>query len=72
MVVKKLIFLVGLIAILGVVSILVNNDSITGSTVLEVISCYDDTDCNDGIDKTKDVCKNPATKESICVNKAIK
>lgn len=36
-----------------------------------VISCYNDLDCDDRMDATSDICRNPGTRYSLCVNKAI-
>lgn len=33
------------------------------------VACYDDSDCDDRISATADVCKNPGTEFSICVNR---
>ncbi len=35
------------------------------------IACYDDSDCDDRISATADVCKNPGTEFSLCVNKLL-
>ncbi|HLC71388.1 MAG TPA: hypothetical protein VJI32_05240 [Candidatus Nanoarchaeia archaeon] len=33
------------------------------------IACYSDQDCDDTIAQTKDICRNPGTEYSVCVNK---
>lgn len=33
------------------------------------IACYEHSDCDDRISATADVCKNPGTEFSICVNR---
>ena len=48
------------------------NQSIVGSTVAGSIACYEDKDCNDRITATQDICRNPGTINSLCVNKPYK
>ncbi len=33
------------------------------------IACYADEDCDDDIPQTEDLCRNPGTEYSICINK---
>jgi len=51
---------------------LLTNIGITGSIVADNIACDEDGDCNDKIEETEDICKNPGTKDSFCVNRLIK
>jgi hypothetical protein len=70
---KTILLVVSLMTILVVVGVLMGKgDGITGSAVaVGNIACYDDSDCNDRIEATKDVCKNPGTDFSLCVNRPI-
>lgn len=33
------------------------------------VACYSDQDCDDTISQTEDICRNPGTENSVCVNK---
>jgi hypothetical protein len=57
--------LLGIFVMLGVA--VGTEGTITGATVTEV-SCTSDADCDDRIVGTEDVCRNPGTRYSICVN----
>ena len=48
------------------------NEGITGTMVADTIACYGGSDCDDGIEKTEDICRNPGTEYSLCVNKPVK
>ncbi len=37
-----------------------------------VISCYNDLDCDDRVDATSDICRNPGTRYSLCVSQVIR
>ena len=46
--------------------------NITGATVIDGCSCFEDMDCNDGNFCTEDICLYPNNCEaSICINKEI-
>lgn len=69
---KHKVFILGftLIAIMVSIGFLINIDgSITGSSVVDQVACYEDTDCDDRISATKDICRNPGTVYSLCINK---
>lgn len=34
-----------------------------------LVACYDDEDCDDTIAQTEDICRNPGTENSLCVNR---
>ncbi len=68
---KSLIVVLILVSIMAVIGIMVSKGSITGASVANTISCYNNQDCDDHIQKTEDICKNPGTINSICVNKEI-
>jgi len=36
------------------------------------VACYSDEDCDDNIPQTDDICRNPGTVNSLCVNKIVK
>ncbi len=67
----KLASLLSVLVLLGLVVVIgffVGEDGITGSFT-EVISCYENQDCDDHIENTEDLCRNPGTRYSVCVNK---
>ena len=45
------------------------NQSIVGATVAKSVACENNKDCNDWISVTEDICRNPGTINSLCVNK---
>ena len=45
------------------------NQSIVGGSVAKTVACKDNSDCNDWISATQDICRNPGTISSLCVNK---
>jgi len=59
------------IAVIAIVSLTVST-TITGGTIIKKISCYNQNDCDDHKEETEDLCKNPATEYSLCVNKPVK
>ena len=68
---KKRIILLSftLLLIISIMGILVGTDgSITSSAVVGNIACFEDVDCNDRIERTEDICRNPGTEYSLCVN----
>tara|TARA_Y100000310_G_scaffold313062_1_gene360985 strand:+ start:245 stop:469 length:225 start_codon:yes stop_codon:yes gene_type:complete len=62
-------FLVSLVVFVGV---MVGQEGLTGASTVKTVACHDHADCNDKISQTEDVCKNPGTEFSICINKAKK
>lgn len=48
------------------------NQSIVGSTVAKSVACMSNKDCDDRITATQDICRNPGTINSLCVNKPFK
>lgn len=70
--IKSIMLIVALIAIIATVGILISNENgITGGSVAKTYSCYQDSDCDDRIPETKDICKNQGTEYSLCVNRPI-
>ena len=57
--------LLGTVAIIG---LFIGQDGITASFV-ETVACYKDADCDDQIPAKEDMCRNPGTAHSVCVNK---
>ncbi len=67
---KVLITIFGIaLLLLLAVSFLSEGDSLTGTIVVGEIACYDDKDCDDGIAATEDICRNPGSEFSLCVNR---
>lgn len=68
---KYVLLIAGLIGVFALVGIIIGRESssITSAFVAENIACYEDSDCDDHISETKDVCKNPGTWEALCVNR---
>ncbi len=56
--------LLGIFTMLGIA--VGTEGTITGATVTEV--CESNDDCDDGIVGTEDICRNPGTEYSLCVN----
>lgn len=67
----KSVLLVSLLLVMTVaIGLFVNyGGGITGAVVTEEIACYEDSDCDDKIEETEDICRNPGTEFSLCVNK---
>ena len=68
---KSLLLISFLIVAMVAVGILMNMSAtgVTGAVVSKQVVCYHDNDCNDGIERTQDICRNKGTTNSICVNK---
>lgn len=67
--IKSVIVVSVLIGMMFTIGFLINtNEGITGAVVSESIMCYVNSDCNDHLDNTIDICKNPGTTESFCIN----
>jgi len=62
-----IILLAGIMILIGVFASF--NEGITGGTIAESVVCYEDLDCNDKLERTVDICRNPGTEYSICINK---
>ena len=45
------------------------NQSITGAVISGSPACYVDSDCDDKIENTEDICRNPGTQDSFCINR---
>ena len=67
---KSILLVTFLISLVVVVGFLVGQEGLTGATTTKTIACYDNEDCDDKISQTEDVCRNPGTEFSICINKA--
>ena len=66
---KSLIIVFLLVGIVGMMGLILSHEGFTGAMITHKVSCYNDADCNDRIAETADVCKNPGTEFSLCVNK---
>ena len=66
----SLLVVVAVVVVVAVIGLLMGTSGITGAAVgVAGVACYDDSDCDDGIAATEDICKNPGTIGSLCVNK---
>ena len=36
------------------------------------VACYSDDDCDDTLPQTEDICRNPGTEYSVCVNRPLR
>jgi hypothetical protein len=62
-----------LIGVIGVIGFMMGgNSGVTSAIVAETVACYEDSDCDDRIAQTEDICKNPGTNNALCVSRAIK
>jgi len=68
---KSLIVLVVLLGVVASLGMFMNGGSITGSSITPDIACYNNQDCDDRTAGTEDVCKNPGTEFSLCINRRI-
>ncbi len=66
---RSIIAIIVLVLIVVALGVLVGKSGITGGTVVDTIACYDHADCDDQIAATDDVCKNPGTLSSLCINR---
>jgi len=69
--IKYLLLTLVLILLVVVVGILIGPEGLTGASTSQITVCYNDEDCNDRIPNTEDICKNPGTEYSLCVNKPL-
>lgn len=68
--IKSTVYILILVALLIGMGFLVRNGSgMSGATTADTIACYEDTDCDDRIEATIDLCLNPGTISSLCVNR---
>ncbi|MEW5896217.1 MAG: hypothetical protein AB1668_00860 [Nanoarchaeota archaeon] len=67
--IKTILVIIVLLSIIAAIGLLLGKEGITGGTTAKMIACYENGDCNDKTDSTEDVCKNPGTEYSLCVNK---
>lgn len=68
--IKSAIVILVLVGILVAIGFMVGKEGrITGAAIANGVACFEDKDCNDRIAATQDVCRNPGTVYSLCVNK---
>lgn len=67
----KIVLLLVIIASLGLFASKGGITGVTGGAVTEEVACYADQDCDDKMANTEDICKNPGTEYSLCVNRPI-
>lgn len=66
---KSIITVAILLTVITIAGLLISQgDNLTGAFISSV-ACYDDADCNDKIDATIDICKNPGTSRALCINR---
>jgi len=46
-----------------------NGTPLTGQLVAGGVACYEDADCDDSMECTEDLCRNPGTEQSLCINR---
>ncbi|MBI2668878.1 hypothetical protein HYX14_03475 [Candidatus Woesearchaeota archaeon] len=66
---KTVIVVVVFIFIFVVLGILISKGGLTGAFTASGLACSEDADCDDKIAQTRDVCRNPGTEYSLCVNR---
>jgi len=67
---KSILFILLFVAVMVSIGLFANFDNgITGSATGGSIACYENSDCDDKIERTEDICRNPGTEFSLCVNK---
>ncbi|MBI2112648.1 hypothetical protein HYT52_03890 [Candidatus Woesearchaeota archaeon] len=66
---KSLLVVLTLVLAAGFIGLVAGNGGITGGAITNTIACYEHKDCNDNIQATEDICKNPGTLNSLCINK---
>lgn len=69
---KSTLLVLLLLGILLVIGLIVGSEGITGGMVAKSVACENDGDCDDGVEATEDICRNPGTEFSLCVNKPIR
>ena len=68
--IKSVVLVSVLLAMMITIGLLINiNQGVTGAVVSSSITCYEHSDCDDRIAETEDICRNPGTEYSLCVNK---
>ena len=66
---KSLIAIVLLLGIVVAFGVIIGQGEITGNIITNQVACYKNADCSDHIEETEDICKNPGTEYSLCVNR---
>ena len=66
---KSVLVILLLLAVLVVIGIVMSKGTLTGATTANTVSCSSNADCDDKIADTEDLCRNPGTEYSLCVNK---
>lgn len=66
---RSLIALVAILAVIASLGIFMNDNMITGGSAAKTIACHEDKDCDDRLSSTEDICKNPGTEFSLCLNR---
>jgi len=66
---KLIVVIVALVCVVAVLGLFVSKEGITGGVIVNTIACHDNTDCDDGIARTEDICKNQGTVSALCFNR---
>ncbi|MFH0701550.1 MAG: hypothetical protein V2A62_03880 [Candidatus Woesearchaeota archaeon] len=68
--IKSMFYILILVGILVAIGLIIRHEAgISGASTIQMIACYEDADCNDRLDATKDICYNPGTINALCVNR---
>ena len=65
---KSLLIVFLLLAVLTAIGFFMGG-GITGASTAYSVACFDNSDCNDQISTTEDICKNQGTEYALCINK---
>lgn len=71
---KLVVLAIGFIVVLAAIGFVLSSGSsgsLTGATVSGQVACYSNADCSDNIDCTEDICRNPGSEYSLCINRII-
>ncbi len=71
---KSFLMLALLFVIIASIGFFASKGGMTGGAIGDIvgkIACYQDQDCDDKIAETQDICRNPGTEYSLCVNKPL-
>ena len=67
---KSVALIVVLLSIIVALGLVVSKQGgLTGAVTAKTVACSVNSDCDDKIAGTDDVCKNPGTVDSLCFNK---
>lgn len=68
--IKSFIYILLLVGVLVAIGVIIRHEAgLSGATTAQTVACYEDADCNDRLDATRDVCYNPGTINALCMNR---